>query len=152
MIRAGLAAMIVLAFGGAADQHARPRSAPSPQFRGSVTFHEQIIVRIPRGAHGAAAANPMVQWREHRGPHCVDISDIAGAALMGPDSFDLALRDGTRVRARLESSCPALDYYRGFYVHTTNDGRICADRDVVRSRAGGECRIDTFRTLRPVRR
>ena len=31
----------------------------------------------------------------------------------------------------------------------TEDGRICADRDVIRSRVGGECRIDQFRVLTP---
>ena len=51
------------------------------------------------------------------------------------------------IRARLERRCPALDYYYGFYVNMTEDGRICAERDAIRSRAGGECRIEDFRTL-----
>lgn len=71
---------------------------------------------------------------------------------MSQNSVDLILRDNSRVRARLDRRCPALDYYRGFYIDTTADGRICADRDTIRSRAGGECRIDQFRRLSPERR
>ena len=51
----------------------------------------------------------------------------------------------------LERRCPALDYYNGFYMSATPDGLICADRDSIRARTGGECRIDSFRTLRAAR-
>jgi hypothetical protein len=69
--------------------------------------------------------------------------------MMNQRSVDLVLRDNSRVRAHLERRCPALDYYLGFYVNATPDGRICADRDAIRSRAGGECVIERFRNLRP---
>jgi hypothetical protein len=52
------------------------------------------------------------------------------------------------MRAKLERSCPALDYYFGFYIMPAADGQICADRDSIRSRVGGECGIDRFRTLK----
>ena len=94
--------------------------------------------------------NP-VTWQEERGPRCIPARQIAHAALMRQQSFDLILRDRTRLRARLERRCPALDYYVGFYISPTRDGLICAERDSIRSRAGGECRIDRFRTLRPGR-
>ena len=75
-----------------------------------------------------------------------------GATLLGQDSVDLILRDSSRIRAHLERRCPALDYYYGFYVSATPDGMICADRDSIRSRVGGECQIDQFRSLRPTAR
>jgi hypothetical protein len=94
-----------------------------------------------------------IRWEEHRGPRCIPWARIAGAVQLGQNSVDLMFRDRTRIRARLERRCPALDYYRGFYLPATADGLICADRDSVRSRTGGECRIDQFRALqaRPAR-
>jgi len=156
MIRTALAAMVMLVLSGAADQRGRepPRSPqPPPAYRGSISIHEEVILRLPHASRSRTLpfADTREQWRETRGPRCIEMSQIAGAAMLGPTSFDLILRNRTRIRARLDSRCPALDYYRGFYVSTPNDGRICADRDIVRSRAGAACGIDTFRILRPVR-
>lgn len=83
---------------------------------------------------------------------CVSARSVAGATLLGRDSVDLILRDNSRVRAELQNSCPALDYYNGFYISPNSDGMICADRDVIRSRVGGACEIDAFRSLTPKRR
>ena len=133
--------MLAYAFSGTSLQaEAPPRS--------SVTVRQQFIIRVQRGPRLAtpAGASP-ISWRESRGPRCVAASRIAGATLLGQNSVDLVLRDNSRVRARLEQSCPALDYYYGFYVNATEDGRICADRDVIRSRVGGQCQIDEFKLL-----
>jgi hypothetical protein len=150
-IVAGAAAFILLAFGGG-PRHP-PRQAPPepPQVRGFM-MRQQIIIRVPTGARRVAPAAPsLIRWRERGGPRCISASQIVGATLLGARSVDLILRDNSRLRARLESRCPALDYYRGFYVNATEDGRICADRDSIRSRAGGECQIDDFRSLSPER-
>jgi hypothetical protein len=117
-----------------------------------VTIRQHIILRMPRSAPAPAAAASPIVWEESRGPRCLRMSTIAGAALVGRNSVDLVLRDNSRVRAELENSCPALDYYYGFYVNGTEDGQICADRDSVRSRMGGQCEIERFRTLRAVPR
>ena len=89
------------------------------------------------------------KWREKKGPKCVPANALAGALVSGPDSVDLLLRGGKRVRAKLESRCPALDYYSGFYIRPGDDGRICQDRDTIRARSGGKCGIDRFRSLVP---
>lgn len=143
MILAGIAAMLLLGFGsGAQDkQGGRP-----PQGR-PLTFQQQIIVRVPQGP-APATPNGLIRWEEHGGPRCVAWAQIAGADLVRQDSVDLVFRDTTRIRARLERRCPALDFYRGFYVNMTPDGLICADRDSIRARTGGECQIDRFRSLR----
>ena len=143
MILAGATALLLLMFGGSQDRE------PAPRGQGTVTVrHQQIIVRVPTGSRQLAPAGAsLIQWRESRGPRCVAASRLIGATLLRQNSVDLILRDNSRIRARLERGCPALDYYRGFYVNATQDGRICADRDAIRSRAGGECQIDTFRTL-----
>ena len=150
IIVAGAAAFILLAFGGG-PRNARP-PAPQAQPRAGFSVRHQIIIRVPNGARRVAAAAPsLIRWRERGGPRCISANQIVGATLLSASSVDLILRDNSRMRARLESRCPALDYYRGFYVNATADGRICADRDSIRSRAGGECQIDAFRTLTPER-
>ena len=68
--------------------------------------------------------------------------------LSGRSSVDFIMRDRSRLRARLESNCLALDFYDGFYVQP-EDHRLCMRRDVIRSRIGGECRIERFRLLEP---
>ena len=92
---------------------------------------------------------PTTGWKESRGPRCVTRGDLMAAIVSGPRNVDFILRDRTRVRARLQNSCPALDYYSGFYLKPTEDGRVCRDRDAVHARSGGACEIDAFRRLSP---
>jgi hypothetical protein len=146
MILAGTAALLMLMFGGAADAAS---SGEGEQYA-QVTVRQQVIVRMPaRGRVDQSAAH--VQWREARGPRCVQARAVVGATALGEGSVDLVLRDNSRVRARLDRGCPGLDFYQGFYVNGTEDGLICADRDSIRSRMGGQCEIDRFSTLTAVR-
>lgn len=145
MILGAAAALLLFAFGGGMQSTRPPQG-------GSISVRQQVIIRVPRGVHRVAPAGAtLIQWRESRGPHCIAANTIVGASLLGQNSVDLILRDNSRIRARLERRCPALDYYYGFYVNATEDGRICADRDSIRSRAGRACQIDQFRSLTAVR-
>lgn len=109
-----------------------------------VTIQNEIIMRVPiRPRPGMR-----VDWHERRGPKCIAAQAIAGAMLSGRSSVDFVLRDRTRFRAELDSDCPALDFYDGFYVQP-DDHRLCVRRDVIRSRMGGSCRIERFRRLLP---
>jgi hypothetical protein len=114
-----------------------------------LVIREQILIRVPMRLREqvAAPAAPPLAWKESRGPKCLAMRSIAGATLLGQNSVDLILRDKSRIRAKMEKSCPALDYYHGFYIRPNADGQICADRDSVRSRMGGECEIEKFKTL-----
>lgn len=149
MIRAGVTALLLLASaGGGDDAQERPR----PMQGGVLTVRGQIIIRVSPGASGPAPIDgQFVRWHEDRGPRCIPANRIFGAEHVGQESVDIVFRDNSRVRARLERRCPALDFYYGFYIRPTADGMICADRDSIRSRVGGECQIDRFRTLRAVR-
>jgi hypothetical protein len=89
-----------------------------------------------------------IEWVERKGPKCVPIASLRGAALSGPNRVDFILNRKHRVRAELSDDCPALDFYDGFYL-LPEDQRICADRDFVHSRIGGSCRIARFRELVP---
>ena len=127
-----------------AAQVATPQATPLPMQFAQVTIRRQIIIRTIR-------ISPVpTEWKEKKGPRCVQPQSISGAAHLAQRSVDLVLRNGSRVRAQLTSSCPALDYYDGFYITPGEDGLICADREAIRSRAGGECEIEAFRTLEPV--
>jgi hypothetical protein len=145
MIFAGTAAWLMLVFGGAND--APPEAGT---LYAQVVVRQQIIVRVPRPAPGAPMSAP-VQWRESKGPRCIPARSVAGAALLGQNSVDLLLHDRSRIRVKLDNGCGGLDFYGGFYVNGTADGMICADRDAVRSRMGGQCGIDQFRTLTAIR-
>ncbi len=150
MIDWSAAALMLMLFGPAQQ----PAGLVSPMQFAQVMIREQILIRVParvRNAPNAAVAKP-IEWKESRGPKCVPMSSIAGATLLSQSSFDLVLRDRSRIRAKLEKSCPALDYYYGFYIRPTSDGQICADRDAVRSRMGGQCEIERFRTLKAEKR
>jgi hypothetical protein len=109
----------------------------------SVVVEDQLIIRVPVRPPPAPT-----DWVEHKGPKCIPSSAIRGAFLSGNDHVDF-LMDGRRVlRAELDEDCPALDFYEGFYL-SPEDDKICAQRDVIRSRIGSTCSIERFRKLVP---
>ena len=116
---------------------------PADVVLAQLMVRERVVVRVP----AQRMFQPPIRWREKRGPRCIAVADIGGAAITGGDTVDFILRGGGRVRAKLQSACPALDYYHGFYLRPPADGRICQDRDVIHARSGGECVIDKFRAL-----
>lgn len=145
MILATAAAMLMLVLGGGSA------AAPVYEQYAQVSVRQQIIVRMPPRGPAQSSGAALVHWREGRGPRCLPARAVVGASALGRNSVDLLLRDRSRVRVRLDSNCPGLDFYRGFYVAGTEDGMICADRDSLRSRMGGQCEIDQFRSLTAVR-
>lgn len=148
MIKWSASALLLLLTGAS-----EPEAAPRPIQLAQVNLRQQIVVRVPmNGRQVAPASASLIQWKEGRGPKCVPARSIVGASLLSQNSVDLILRDKRRIRAKLENSCPALDYYYGFYVTPNPDGMICADRDIIRSRVGGQCEIDGFRSLTAMRR
>jgi len=107
----------------------------------SIVVEDQIIMRVP-----VRPRPPQVQWVEHKGPKCVHASNIQGAFLSGNDHVDFIMEKGRFLRAHLDENCPALDFYAGFYLSSA-DERVCAKRDVIRSRMGATCQIDAFSKL-----
>jgi hypothetical protein len=109
-------------------------------------IEQTTVVRI---RPAIATPIPQTRWQEKKGPNCIQVNSLAGALVSSADSIDILLRGGARLRAKLSKSCAALDFNQGFYVKPSKDGRICEDRDTIRSRMGAECEIDKFRTLVP---
>jgi hypothetical protein len=119
-----------------------------------LTIHERLIIRIPRmppASRMAMRAPAPVEWRERRGPRCLTMTSLTGAAIGRDGEVDLIVEGSQRVRARLDSQCPTLDFYSGMYLKPTGDGKICARRDAIRTRSGGRCAIAQFRKLVPAR-
>ena len=135
---------------------AAPAAAMVQSDLGGVEFaqmsvHERIIIRVPRMSRPVSAkANDAAapEFKEHKGPKCVAVGDIAGAALGKPGVVDLMMDNGTRLRAKLDGDCKPLDYYTGFYIRPAADGLICQDRDAIRMRSGATCEIEGFKSLR----
>lgn len=109
-----------------------------------VVINQQLIISIPIRPR----PSQNIEWVEQKGPKCIAAERIAGATLSGPSSIDFVLRNRRRVRAVMDDECPALDFYRGFYLQP-DDERICAKRDTIRKRDGGSCGIERFRILVP---
>jgi len=110
-----------------------------------LVVQDEVIWRIPIRPR---AMTPPIKWVEHKGPKCIPIHAIRGALLTGSDHVDFVLNGGARIRAKFDGNCPALDFYGNFYLQPDDD-RLCAKRDAIHSRMGGNCQIDKFKELKP---
>lgn len=131
------------------------RAAPvaeAGQELAQVTIERRTVIRITPHPEPPRVRPNFREWREKSAPHCFPLGALAGIMISRPDSIDMVLRGGQLVRARLEKGCPSVDFYSGFYVRPTPDGRLCEDRDTIHSRAGGACEIEKFRSLIPPKR
>lgn len=140
-----LTGQALLLFAAVVAPDTKSDDAAAPAQYAQLIIRERVIVRVP--ARPVPVAPARIKWKEKRGPRCIPMASVGGAAVIERDSVDLMLKGGQRVRARFESSCPALDYYSGFYIMPSADAQICADRDSIHTRAGGECQITRFRKL-----
>ena len=109
----------------------------------SLVVQDQLIIRVPVRPRAGR-----FQWVERDGPKCIAAGAIRGAFLSGADQVDFVTVRGRRFRAEFSEDCPALDFYEGFYLNP-EDHRVCAQRDVIRSRIGGSCLIQRFHQLVP---
>lgn len=147
--------LLFLALPGAAQRRAADGPPPTGMIRTEIRI-QRMVVRVPRTptapvSMSSMRALPPIQWVERRTDRCVPIQSLAAVSVTRADSVDLLLNGGRRLRARLSDDCPSLDFYAGMYLKATSDGMVCASRDTIRSRSGGQCRIKTFRSLVPAR-
>lgn len=106
----------------------------------------RVVIRVEATVR---AVPPAMRWVEKSGPKCVVAAELAGAIVNSTDSVDLVLKGGNRVRAHFDDDCTALGYYGGFYLKTAADGRVCEERDSIRTRSGDSCSIGKFKRLVP---
>lgn len=134
---------------------AAPAAVPvQPAWTGT-TLQQRLSVHVPR----VTVTSTTIIMRETRMPmmvekkanDCVKMEKLSGFTVNRMDSVDLVLTDGTLLRAKLDSECPGLGFYAGFYVKPNKDQKICAGRDVFRSRTGRSCSVRAFTRLEPAR-
>lgn len=112
-----------------------------------ITITTTTVVRGNRAP--TPPERPPVPMVERKADDCIRMQRVVAFSVTQRDSVDLVMNDGTRMRAKLGDRCPSLDFYSGFYIRPNADGKMCARRDTIRSRSGGSCSIQAFRTLVP---
>ena len=137
------------------------RDAPawSPLFDGiapangeQVRIQRRVILRISpapaRRNFTAEDAQLPVRQRivERPAGNCIDSAAIGGVADRG-DRLLMFMRDRRTLAARLEKGCSPRDFYRGFYVERSEDGKLCVRRDRLMSRSGAKCQVASFTQL-----
>ena len=122
---------------------AEPGAIPATVSR--LVMQDEVILRVPVMPRSPYA---MFDWDERKGPKCIPAGAIRRSIMSGPDQIDIVLADRSRVRAKFDGDCQALDFYTGFYIQP-EDERLCAHRDAIHSRIGASCRIEKFKQLVP---
>lgn len=126
-----------------------------------VRIEQSITIRISPRASAPAPAPPMrpnmfvgvpdrggaANFVERRMGKCLPVRSIAGVQSGGGSNLILYLQDRRVVRAELERSCRARDFYSGFYLSRSSDGRLCVERDMLQSRSGASCKLTQMRQL-----
>ncbi len=133
--------------------------APTGAHAKFLWFGKKPVARVAVAA--APSAMPLAALRpepprEGRAT-CVDINRVAGAQVFGDHAVELTLHGGARWRMYFARECPTLSFYEGFYYRRAEAGRLCAGRDAVIARSGGECPIASIMAVprpsaRPPRR
>ncbi|WP_156842167.1 hypothetical protein [Novosphingobium aquimarinum] len=86
-------------------------------------------------------------FEERRMGKCLSVSGISGVQPNGGNRLLLFMRDQRIVSAELERACRARDFYSGFYLSQSNDGKLCVGRDTLLSRSGANCKLSSIRQL-----
>ncbi|MGV3512657.1 MAG: hypothetical protein ACO1OX_11725 [Novosphingobium sp.] len=110
----------------------------------------RIAPRLPSQMYAPLPASPQpLRFYERKTDKCLPIASIAGVQIESQDRLLLVTRNRKLIGASLDKSCRARDFYSGFYVERNEDGRLCAGRDTIHSRAGANCAITKMRELVP---
>ncbi|MEO6093632.1 MAG: hypothetical protein ABIT04_04150 [Novosphingobium sp.] len=120
-----------------------------------VRIEEHITIRIvPRGSRPDPTMQlPMpnrvggLRFTQRSIGRCLAVAGIAGVQPSLGGELILYMRDRRVVSGMLERACRARDFYSGFYLARSNDGKLCVDRDMLLSRNGANCKLTQIREL-----
>lgn len=137
-----------------------PRMNPLSAYRNrssaqQVRIEQRVVVRITPQPPAArtdllnALPRPGVdpRFEEREKAKCVPIQNIAAVQTGSGNRLVLIMRNRQMISVNLEKSCRARDFYSGFYLEKNKDGRLCVDRDMLQSRTGASCEVETMRQL-----
>jgi hypothetical protein len=137
------------------------QEARRPQEFGQVRIEQRVIIRISPSSPAAREqmladlrrqGNSRTSYEEEKLDGCVAISGIAGVQpAPAQNRLLLFMRDRRILSVALERACNARDYYSGFYIERSDDGQLCANRDLLQSRAGANCKVARLNRLVAVR-
>lgn len=120
-----------------------------------VRIEQRVIIRISppsskvreRTLEDVAEPAEEVRLAPGREERCVRMNDIKGVQPTRDNSLLLFMSGRRLMSARLERSCSSQDFYSGFYVERSEDGRLCVRRERLQSRAGAQCEIAQINRL-----
>ncbi|MDQ4419116.1 hypothetical protein OOT33_01475 [Sphingobium sp. DEHP117] len=113
-----------------------------------MTIEQRVIIRVPM-LRRPPPKRMDIEWKERKGPKCIDLKRLRAAAVTSPRGVDLMLSGRERMRALLGRECGPEDLYSGLYVQPNEDGALCSGRDRVLSRSGADCPIRKLVRLVP---
>lgn len=124
-----------------------PPASPSPATVSRVPIITVTITpaNVPRTA-APPMARPMPPLQGAK--RCIGVNTVAGAVVFGDSAVELTMKSGKRWRLYFAQRCPTLNFYSGFYYRRAQAGVLCAGKDSVISRAGGECAIASIMPVR----
>lgn len=108
--------------------------------RAPMPMPPDMLVSMPEGRPGHKVV-------ERKMGDCLPVGGILGVQPERDNRLLLYMRDRRVVTAQLERSCRAKDFYSGFYLSHSNDGKLCVDRDKLLSRSGMNCKLTRIRQL-----
>jgi hypothetical protein len=136
------------------------QEARRPQELGQVRIEQRVIIRISPSSPAArermmadfrSETTSRTSYQEEKLQGCIAIAGIAAVQPAPENRLLLFMRDRRVLSAALERACNARDYYSGFYVERSEDGQLCARRDLLQSRAGASCKVAQLNRLVAVR-
>lgn len=122
---------------------------------GQITLRQRVYIRIsPRRGNARrnmlAQARPVTQparYKEGKANDCVSVDRIADVQTGSGNRLLLFMHDADIMSVNLEKACRAKDFYAGFYVEKSKDGKLCVKRDRLQSRNGARCSIQRMAQL-----
>lgn len=120
-----------------------------------VRIEQRVVIRItpqrPAARQQLLATLPReeiaTRFEERKMDKCVAVESIAGVQTGSANRLVLFLKDKRIVTANLEKTCRARDFYSGFYLERNEDGKLCVQRDKLKSRTGVKCEVERMRQL-----
>lgn len=121
-----------------------------------VRIEQRVVIRISpaRARAGSIDDLPLSippRVVERGMSKCVGMRDIVAVQTGSDNRLILFMRSREMISARLEKACAARDFYSGFYVEPSKDGRLCIKRDALQSRNGTKCEVAKFYRLEATR-
>lgn len=134
---------------------------PRPEILAQVRIEQRIIIRVPRQSLSRSSLMAELppprraqrpeppKFERRKFGKCLAMRDVSGVRVINDDMLVLFMRDQRMIEAELEKSCRAREFYQGFYMERSSDGRLCVDRDLLQARSGSKCEVNKLRQLVP---